>query len=104
MSDQSAPPEEGRILDSPLDDASVIEAAEQSLAEQPVPVIRIGGPGMPTRTLDFAPGVTISDWLRHAGITLREGQSINVNGKRAELTDVLEPETSITITSRITNG
>lgn len=66
--------------------------------------VRVSVLGAATKTLEYQIGITAGQTLEQAGIEAGEGRIIQVNGVPVEATHLLEPNSTVQVTTAIDNG
>ena len=66
--------------------------------------VRVSRSGDDAQAIEYVAGETVAYYLGVAEVSVGEGQSISLNGCRADLSTVVEPGSVIVVTTSISNG
>lgn len=78
------------------------ERPNDAVPPAPVRVAKLGGNAV---SLDHNTSYSLQDYLTDAGVNLRKGETVTVNGdSETDLTKTVEPGSSIVVTSKVANG
>lgn len=66
--------------------------------------VRVAVFGGDERTLDYTEGMTVEDALRRAEVGSTDGKSVMLNDSPAQMNDTVEPNSTITVANKVTNG
>ena len=66
--------------------------------------VRVAVFGGDEHVLDYREGMTVQDALSRATVASVDGKSVMLNDQPANLTDTVEPNATITVANKVTNG
>ncbi len=88
--------------ENPADDGGNNPA--EDAAPLPEQWVQLAVMGRDITTLDFTPGMTVGEVIAGTGQQVGRGTVVTVNGRPAGADQVLEPNSVVQITSRVSNG
>ncbi len=74
------------------------------VAEEAPSWVQVAVLGGDLHQLDYASDMTVANALACANVRVKQGLMVQVNGREAQLDEVLEPNSVVQVTTKVMNG